>query len=408
MPSHAASLLETARAYALEKLREANETEQVLRSHARAMLELFENCRRQRWTAPVLVRLERCRPEIDDLRAALDWAAHSEHDAELHIALAGSSSWIWLPIGNTVEGRRRCTQALKRVDGATPSALEAHLQAAWAHLARRRVELSSEKEATERAISLFRGLGLREDLFLTLGDYAVSEASSHRFATAEQAFVEMVRLHDSKWPPFSRFPLAFTEYWLVRTKQPGAFAEARRLAEQLVSIAEDADDAWSLHRALILLNLTALYEGRFEEAVARGRDILASVRGEPQVQGNLALALIDLCYPLTELGEVDEALNLAREASVLFAQAEAMPVMLDQAALLAFKRGNVTGAALASSRSETYFESKQVARLPHQQRAHDKVLAELRNALSIDELVRLQSESATLNDEDAVRIALLR
>ena len=73
------------RLLALEKPREAGETDATLQRHAQAVLALFESAYAQEWVVPSAVRRERHLPDLDNLRAALDWAAQSEGEAKLHI-----------------------------------------------------------------------------------------------------------------------------------------------------------------------------------------------------------------------------------------------------------------------------------------------------------------------------------
>lgn len=125
-------LLESARAYALEKLLDANETQRTLARHAQAVLMQFEQADTRLWTEASHRRLERLLPELDNLRTALDWAADA--DAATHMALTGLSAWIWPGAGQRVEGLRRFQQALARVDANTAPALEARLHQEWSEL----------------------------------------------------------------------------------------------------------------------------------------------------------------------------------------------------------------------------------------------------------------------------------
>ena len=100
-------LLETTRAYALEKLAEAGETATIAGRHAVIFRDLFEFAYEDRnalsdvdWCAAYV-------PERDNLRAALDWALGPGGDAETGIALAGSSGKIWVMLSLVTEGRQR-------------------------------------------------------------------------------------------------------------------------------------------------------------------------------------------------------------------------------------------------------------------------------------------------------------
>ncbi len=120
-------LLETSRAFALEKLHEASETGVTLRSHAEAILAVFEQSRRDEFVLPMQARLYRYLPDLDNARATLDWSAGAAGDAQLHIALAGAIAWIWVDAGLRPEGVRRTQSAVARIEPGTPPGLEARL-----------------------------------------------------------------------------------------------------------------------------------------------------------------------------------------------------------------------------------------------------------------------------------------
>ena len=67
-------LLETTRAYALEKLAESGELEQVARRHAEYYRDLFERAEAEWETRPTAEWLAEYGRQIDNVRAALDWA----------------------------------------------------------------------------------------------------------------------------------------------------------------------------------------------------------------------------------------------------------------------------------------------------------------------------------------------
>ena len=102
-------LLETTRAYALERLAEAGETERMLRRHAEAILALLAAYEKddRRWrktpadTAPLVA-------EIDNLRAALAWVVTAAAGADLVIPLAGVSYHVWAATIHAAEGFERC------------------------------------------------------------------------------------------------------------------------------------------------------------------------------------------------------------------------------------------------------------------------------------------------------------
>jgi predicted ATPase len=111
-------LLETTRAYALEKLNESGEAEQASRRHAAFFRDLLT------LPAPSLpLQTSIDVREIDNVRAALDWAFSEAGVAPLGIALTAAFVPAWLQLSLFVECRERISQALTHLQAQeTPSA----------------------------------------------------------------------------------------------------------------------------------------------------------------------------------------------------------------------------------------------------------------------------------------------
>jgi predicted ATPase len=105
-------LPETIRAYALQKLRESGEYEQVARRHAEYHRDLFEQAKGEAEARPMAEWLALYRPRIDNLRAALDWAFSPIGDASIGVALTAAAVPLWMRLSLLEECRRRAKQAL--------------------------------------------------------------------------------------------------------------------------------------------------------------------------------------------------------------------------------------------------------------------------------------------------------
>jgi predicted ATPase/DNA-binding winged helix-turn-helix (wHTH) protein len=110
-------LLETIRAYALEKLQESGEAERALRRHA----EFFRDLLRPTDLEPPLERaaiedIFRYNQEIDNVRAALDWCFSAAGDVSIGTAIAAAFVPVWLRFMFLVEGRRWAEMALAHLD----------------------------------------------------------------------------------------------------------------------------------------------------------------------------------------------------------------------------------------------------------------------------------------------------
>jgi predicted ATPase/DNA-binding winged helix-turn-helix (wHTH) protein len=105
-------LLETTRAYALEKLTQSGEFEQVARRHAEYCRDLFERAEVELQTRPASEWLAAYGRRINNLRAALDWAFSPTGDVAVGVALTIAAVPLWLQLSLVQECRGRVERAL--------------------------------------------------------------------------------------------------------------------------------------------------------------------------------------------------------------------------------------------------------------------------------------------------------
>jgi predicted ATPase/DNA-binding winged helix-turn-helix (wHTH) protein len=106
------ALLETTRAYALEKLTESSELEPITRCHAEYCRDLLERAETDLETNSTGEWLTAYGPWIDNIRAALDWGFSPSCDASIGIALTAASAPLWMHLSLMEECRGRVEQAL--------------------------------------------------------------------------------------------------------------------------------------------------------------------------------------------------------------------------------------------------------------------------------------------------------
>jgi predicted ATPase/DNA-binding winged helix-turn-helix (wHTH) protein len=108
-------LLETTRAYALEKLLRSGEFDTVARRHARRYLDLFDDAQATVETRPTHEWLAEHTPRIGNLRAALDWAFSPSGDASIGVALTAAAVPLWMHLSLMEECRGRVERALAAI-----------------------------------------------------------------------------------------------------------------------------------------------------------------------------------------------------------------------------------------------------------------------------------------------------
>jgi predicted ATPase/DNA-binding winged helix-turn-helix (wHTH) protein len=106
------TLLETIRAYALEKLAESDESNDAQRRHAAFFRDLF--ALQARGARPSLSddNLARHVREIDNVRAALDWSFSPAGDQAIGVDLTAAYAPVWRHLSQMSECSERCERAL--------------------------------------------------------------------------------------------------------------------------------------------------------------------------------------------------------------------------------------------------------------------------------------------------------
>jgi predicted ATPase/class 3 adenylate cyclase len=105
-------MLETIREFALEKLAENAEEEEIRRRHAQAFLDLAERAQPELTGKAQAYWLDRLEREHDNFRAAIGWATDTGA-AETALGLCAALWRFWQMRGHLLEGRDRAELALK-------------------------------------------------------------------------------------------------------------------------------------------------------------------------------------------------------------------------------------------------------------------------------------------------------
>jgi predicted ATPase/DNA-binding winged helix-turn-helix (wHTH) protein len=177
-------LLETIRAYAIEILGESDEHQYVARRHAEYYRNLFEHAEIESMARLADDRLADYAQEIDNLRAALEWAFLPGGDDSIGVALTVAAIPLWLQLSMMEECRSRVEQALALVREAPIDARgEMKLQAALgASLLFTKGAVPAAGQACTAALRLAESLG---DTEYQLN--ALWETWIHRTNTGEHA-----------------------------------------------------------------------------------------------------------------------------------------------------------------------------------------------------------------------------
>jgi predicted ATPase/class 3 adenylate cyclase len=264
------TMLETIRAYALERLEASGEVDEIRRRHCEHFLALAEQIyvldRRSDvdWHA-----LER---ELDNFRNALEWL-RTGGEAEVTVRLATALGEFWHTTGHLSEGAGWLDVAL---DLATelPSPLQAGAAYQAAHLAWRSGNFERAQDLAETALALYRGTGDRARTAWSLGTLAIVAGMAGKFpesdAFADEAMAIFRDLDDEVGLLVTGHNQAL---WAMAEKD---YVRARPLLERSLAGARKIGSDQSTGNALLDLGVLTFCEERLEEAEALFAEGLAS------------------------------------------------------------------------------------------------------------------------------------
>ncbi len=259
-------MLETIGEYALEKLRDGDEEEELRRLHAVYFAALAERAYSERFDAEAewSAQLD---SDHDDLRAALDWL--SENDRDRALELAGALGWFWLSRGLLREGRGRLTAALAA--SAMTGRLRARALTSAGALLARQGDAAAGIAELDAAVEMWREVGDDDELASaldSLGWPLVYDANDNpRALEAFEQSAELRRELDDA-PGMTRALVGIAQVLVAM----GETERAEAIAHDLLDRA--AGDARTEHFAYHFLADCALIRGDPEEAGPRYRESL--------------------------------------------------------------------------------------------------------------------------------------
>ncbi|HET9224324.1 MAG TPA: tetratricopeptide repeat protein, partial [Roseiflexaceae bacterium] len=345
-------MLETIRAYALERLEASGEAHAVRRRHAHFFVAFVEaaepeltGIRQSEW-------LDQLGQEHDNVRAALTWSLErGEVEAALRI---GAALWgFWGISGHVGAGRRWLEAALARPEDAPPAVRAKALNAVgglawtqgdydsatelieeslalrraigdrggaaesllyWGRMARNRGDYERAAALEEQSLALFRELGNQEGIawaLLSLGDVALEQGDAARALPWLQEALAVYRgLGDAESTAWALCNLGR----VARVQGDGAQAEALLL--EGLTLLRDVRQLWGVAELLIDLGQAVRVQGdgaRAEALLLEGLTLLRDLGGR---------RMVPRC--LEGLAEVAAARGRPERATRLFGAAEAL------------------------------------------------------------------------------------
>ncbi len=263
-------MLETIREFAAERLQDSGEEAELRRRHAEYFLRLAESAHLSAETTDLGQRFEIATPELDNLRAAIDWAAESGDVAlALEIALALESLWV---AQQPHEGVRRYEELIDAA-GELPPEVNAQALRALGGVVFMLGEFERGTALHEQALEAFRDLGDELAVAHVLHRLAMNAAHNGEYDEAKALSDESLAI-SRRQGSRSAEAMAVGVFADIARRE-GRYEEALELALECATLAGEAGFTWWRVHYLYTACEMCLNLERLSEAERWGREGLA-------------------------------------------------------------------------------------------------------------------------------------
>jgi tetratricopeptide (TPR) repeat protein len=331
------TLLETTRSYARERLREAEEGEELRPRHAGYFLALAERAEPELRGAAQAEWLQRLEAEHDNFRAALDYF-QARGAVEEGLRLGGALGWFWWMRGYLSEGRERLQALLAQSGYAIGTEPPEHpppvplAQAAALNLAGMLADDQNDHRAAcalfQESLALCRALDDQSGAAAALNNLGGQAVQARDYAAARALYEECLglsRATGDRW----REAAALSNMGRLSLLE-GEHATARTLVERGLEIQRQFQDRRAMARSLTMLGTITAATGDFEAAYPLFAESLSITRelgtrtGTEEALRALGIIAFERGDQESAVSFHEERLIIAREIGMGWAVAECL------------------------------------------------------------------------------------
>ena len=396
-------LLDSPRAFALERLGAAGETESLRRRHALAVAALYDAAWDAYFSGAIGHHdwMHQLAADQDNAREALAFAATA--DAAATVLAIGATLLRALPRSLHAERSALADRCAALVDGAVPPRLQQRallqLSIHWGNTQKLR-----SRELAQRALQLARQLhaGTPDDflLYFALCREAIGAARIGQADAATAAIVELRALEDPGWPPQRLLWGVEAECHVASAL--GHAADALRHNRRLVEL-DQARGAHNMNGLASLIDYE-LAAGDCTSAVKNGSALVAALEGTREEYA-LAFARLNLTGAWLQLGDCVAARQVALAGWPQAARFEMQGYWADYLALLAALEARPQAAARLAGYADAAYNAHQDSRQVNEEAAVERARVLARAVLGEAECERLQREGGGMNPSDFAGLA---
>jgi len=439
-------LLESVRQYSRERLQASREERHWRDRHLQFYLSLAEEAEPELTGVAQTEWLERLESEHDNLRAALIWSRQEKKCAEAGLRLAGACWRFWNIRGYWSEGREHLQAILSQEAAGPQTPARARALNAVGHMAFDQGDYTAARAFYEESLAIFRKLGDKQGIALSLGNLGNVAYSQGAYATARALFEQglpELRESGNKWGvagslnslgnvakdqgEYTRASSLYRESLALRRELgdrhglaytllnlgnvaylQGDYAAARTPFEECLAEFRELGDKWGVAGSLNSLGLIALYQGDYATACALLEECLAVFRELGDRRG-VAASLNSLGLVAYRQGDnavawnvLGESLAINRELGDKWGIAESLQAL----AALAAGWGQKERAARLWAAAEALREAIGAPLPPKDKEQIDREVAAVRAAIGEPAFSAGWTEGRAMTIDQAVEYAL--
>jgi predicted ATPase/DNA-binding winged helix-turn-helix (wHTH) protein len=395
-PEPRLSLMESAREFALERLRATGELDAACARHAAAMRALADTAYEDFWVLADAELVVRYTPELDNWRAALVWSR--EHEPETYVGITGSLMPLLRHLSLIGEALGYLQVAHSRVHAGMASGVRARLALGHAMLD------NDDAASGEAAVELNRAAGDTRGTMLSL--YYLCVASGTSLERVRTVVTGARALLDPAWPPkLHEIHARIVEELMSRE---GRHRDLVQLLERRAAACA-ARGHVDMETTALMSRVVALYaSGDVDGAITLGHAVCQRCAS---LHIHFRLAWMQAHTFTAMLTRPQPDLDAARELARSFAALDATlgwrraPDAVDGFALLAALEGRLDDALTLCAHADALYEEKRAQRDPISAAAR-ALVATLVGRLPRASGRQAHHADAVLSIADAARLAL--
>jgi tetratricopeptide (TPR) repeat protein len=394
-------LLETTRAYALEKVN-TKEREAVAQRHSEHYCGVAQHADENFGTGSTRAWLATLEEDLENFRVALEWALEGQGAPVVGALIAGNLERMWALAGLSTEARHWIDLGLAKVSEAERPEVAARLWRARARF----LQGQSMAECAQKALVLYEQVGDVRGAAHTRRMLAFSLLQTGRLGEAHEAIGSAIEGFKQRGDAAGIASCLSLQG--LSAYNEADFAAGRRYYSQALNAYRSLGDEIGMATVLGNFGELEFADGNAERALALVNESLI-IRSRGNEKTDLAIDFNNSAAYHVALGQFDEALEAAREAlrwALPEQNAWNVATALQHFALLAALRGQREAGARLLGYVDKQLEALGMKREATEQWGYERLLQALKSEEVSGHLERLRADGQAWSEDEAAAEAL--